>query len=72
MSSTGEKAAAAVEDVEHAGHAPHLAAKFRGLLGVGLCHSSRHFWLVLVVWKGTEAPSEAETPIDGSPGTWRH
>jgi len=42
MSSPGEKVAA-VEDAEHGGHAPHLAAKFRGLLGEGLCHSSRHF-----------------------------
>lgn len=43
MWSPGEKAAA-VEDLEHGGHAPHLAAKFRGLLGEeGLYHSSRHF-----------------------------
>lgn len=63
MSSAGEKAAA-VEDVEHAGHAPHLAAKFRGLMGEGLCHSSRHFWLVLVLWKAKEAPFAAEVWID--------
>ena len=57
MSSPGEKAAV-VEDLEHGGHAPHLAAKFRRLLGEeGLCHSSRHFWLVLVLWKAKEATS---------------